>query len=60
MKQNKLKKSKYEQDVYINDHITVWGSWYNKYFGWGYACCHSLEKNSFCLGKKGKEKTLAL
>jgi hypothetical protein len=28
--------------------------------GWGYACCHSIERNSYCLGQKGKEKALAL
>lgn len=42
-----------------NDHTTVWGSWYNKLLGWGYACCHSTEKYSYCLGNKGKEKALA-
>jgi pre-mRNA-processing factor SLU7 len=34
-------KSKYEEDVLINNHISVWGSWWNETLGWGYACCHS-------------------
>lgn len=53
-------KSRYEENVLINDHLTVWGSWYNKLLGWGYACCHATTKESFCLGTKGKEKALAL
>ena len=58
--EHKMKKSRYEEDVYINDHTSVWGSWYNKYLGWGYACCHSSDKNSYCLGQKGKEKLLVM
>lgn len=52
-------RSRYEEDVLINDHISVWGSWYNRLLGWGYACCHSTDKFSYCLGNKGKEKALA-
>ena len=52
-------RSRYEEDVLINDHLSVWGSWYSKYIGWGYSCCHSTEKHSFCLGNKGKERALA-
>jgi pre-mRNA-processing factor SLU7 len=52
-------KSKYEEDVFINDHTSVWGSWFNKYLGWGYGCCHSNEKMSFCIGIKGRERALA-
>jgi len=52
-------KSRYEEDVLINDHLSVWGSWYNKLLGWGYLCCHSTDKYSYCLGNKGKEKALA-
>jgi pre-mRNA-processing factor SLU7 len=51
--------SRYEEDVFINDHLSVWGSWYNKLLGWGYECCYATEKDSYCLGKKGKEKALA-
>jgi len=52
-------RSKYEEDVYINDHTTVCGSWYNKYLGWGYGCCYSNEKTSYCAGIKGRERALA-
>jgi pre-mRNA-processing factor SLU7 len=47
-------KSKYPEDVFINNHTSVWGSWWSD-FRWGYACCHSLVKNSFCTGELGRK-----
>jgi len=42
-------KSKYNEDVYENDHTSVWGSfWFNHH--WGYKCCHSFIRNSYCPG----------
>ncbi|KAH8851928.1 Pre-mRNA-splicing factor SLU7 [Schistosoma japonicum] len=47
-------KSRYEEDVFNNNHTSVWGSyWFNGQ--WGYRCCHSLIKESYCLGDKSKE-----
>ena len=46
-------KSKYPENVLINNHISVWGSWWAN-FQWGYACCHSTIKNSYCTGEEGK------
>lgn len=47
-------KSKYPEDVYINNHTAVWGSWYNSSDGtWGYACCHSNIHISYCSGQAG-------
>ncbi|KAI5860742.1 Pre-mRNA splicing Prp18-interacting factor-domain-containing protein [Durotheca rogersii] len=46
-------KSKYAEDVYANNHTSVWGSWWSN-FKWGYACCHSIIKNSYCTGEEGK------
>jgi pre-mRNA-processing factor SLU7 len=46
-------KSKYPEDIYINNHASVWGSWWSS-FRWGYACCHSFIKNSYCTGDDGK------
>jgi len=46
-------KSKYHEDVMINNHTSVWGSWWAN-FQWGYACCHSTVKNSYCTGEEGK------
>ncbi|KAI1391928.1 Pre-mRNA splicing Prp18-interacting factor-domain-containing protein [Hypoxylon trugodes] len=45
-------KSKYAEDVYVNNHTSVWGSWWSN-FKWGYACCHSFIKNSYCTGEAG-------
>jgi pre-mRNA-processing factor SLU7 len=45
-------KSKYAEDILINNHTTVWGSWWSD-FKWGYACCHSRVKNSYCTGEEG-------
>ena len=46
--------SRYPEDVYINNHASVWGSWW-KDFHWGYACCHSTVKNSYCTGAAGRK-----
>ncbi|KAI2468144.1 Pre-mRNA splicing Prp18-interacting factor-domain-containing protein [Annulohypoxylon bovei var. microspora] len=46
-------KSKYAEDVHINNHTSVWGSWWSN-FKWGYSCCHSFIKNSYCTGEEGK------
>ncbi|KAG8534240.1 mRNA splicing protein [Bacidia gigantensis] len=47
-------KSKYPEDIYPNNHASVWGSWWSEY-QWGYACCHSTVKNSYCTGEEGKQ-----
>ncbi len=49
-----IAKSKYPEDVLINNHTSVWGSWWSN-FKWGYACCHSMVKNSYCTGEEGKQ-----
>lgn len=40
-------KSRYAEDVYHNNHTSVWGSYYSD-GQWGYGCCKSLYKNSYC------------
>ena len=47
-------KSMYPEDVMVHNHTAVWGSWW-KDFKWGYACCHSIVKNSFCTGEEGRK-----
>ena len=51
--ERKIIRSKYEEDVFINNHTTVWGSYWEA-FKWGYKCCHSFVKNSYCTGSTGK------
>ncbi|KAK4054228.1 mRNA splicing protein [Microbotryomycetes sp. JL201] len=49
-------KSKYDEDVYPGNHTSVWGSWYSTVTGkWGFACCHSCVKASYCAGQAGIE-----
>lgn len=50
--QTSVAKSKYEEDNYHGNHTSVWGSWW-KDFQWGYACCHSIIKKSYCTGTEG-------
>lgn len=42
-------RSIYEEDIRINNHTTTWGSWWTN-GTWGYKCCHSCIKNSYCVG----------
>ena len=53
--QSKKKKSRYEEDIFLNDHKSVWGSYFHEHFGWGYACCYSHDRNSFCSFEEGKK-----
>lgn len=50
----KATKSKYPEDVMPNNHKSVFGSWWYE-FKWGYACCFSTVKNSYCTGDDGKK-----
>lgn len=47
-----ITRSKYEEDVFLSNHTSVWGSWWES-GRWGFACCHALIKNSFCTGRAG-------
>ncbi|KZT08346.1 pre-mRNA-splicing factor SLU7 [Laetiporus sulphureus 93-53] len=53
-------RSKYPEDVHVNNHMAVWGSWYDPASGeWGYACCHSTTHLSYCTGEAGIEAAQA-
>ena len=43
-------RSRYEEDVMVNNHTAIWGSFWQD-GQWGYACCHQFNKNSYCLGE---------
>jgi pre-mRNA-processing factor SLU7 len=51
--------SKYDEDVYINNHTSVWGSFWENGV-WGYACCHQTVKRSYCTGEAGKRAHLEM
>jgi len=46
-------KSRYEEDIYERNHTGVWGSYWRE-GRWGYSCCHSLIRQSYCIGRAGK------
>ncbi|XP_017329143.1 pre-mRNA-splicing factor SLU7 [Ictalurus punctatus] len=48
-----IARSKYEEDVLLNNHTCIWGSFWKDGI-WGYKCCHSLVKQSYCTGEAGK------
>ena len=50
-------KSKYVEDTYENEHTSVWGSYWHGH-RWGYACCHSLLRQSYCTGIIVEEKEI--
>ncbi|ORY24303.1 mRNA processing-related protein [Naematelia encephala] len=53
-------KSKYQEDEHINNHTSVWGSYYDRDAGrWGFACCHSLIPGAYCTGDAGKSAAYA-
>jgi len=50
-------KSKYVEDIFENEHTSVWGSYWHNH-RWGYACCHSLMRQSYCTGVIVEEKEI--
>ena len=46
--EKKVAKSRYQENILINNHTFVWGSFWDG--EWGYKCCHSTIKNSYCGG----------
>ena len=52
-------KSRYEEDVLQNNHTEIWGSYW-KDGKWGYKCCGSMVKSSFCAGARAEDNAPAL
>ncbi len=46
--------SRYDEDVLVNNHTKVWGSWWAD-GKWGYGCCRQMMKSSYCTGAAGLE-----
>lgn len=40
-------RSRYSEDNFINNHTSVWGSYWKNH-KWGFHCCKSFIKNSWC------------
>ena len=49
-------KSKYNEDVFVNGHTTIFGSYFHRgAFCWGFADDHSLMRNSYYTGVNGRK-----
>lgn len=47
-------RTKYDEDVYEQNHTSVWGSFYSRTKrAWGYACCHQFVRGAYCIGELG-------
>ncbi|KAK5087633.1 mRNA splicing protein [Exophiala xenobiotica] len=46
-------RSKYPEDIHPGNHTSVFGSYWRD-GQWGYTCCHSFVKNSYCTGEEGR------
>eukprot|EP01135_Chromosphaera_perkinsii_P000097 Nk52_evm48s24 gene=Nk52_evmTU48s24 len=52
---NTTAKSRYAEDIHPGNHTSVWGSfWCPIDRKWGYSCCCSLVRSSYCVGGQGK------
>ena len=52
-RENAVTKSKYNEEVRINNHTTCWGSFWKDGL-WGYKCCQSTIRLSYCVGLKNE------
>tara|TARA_B110000208_G_scaffold191604_1_gene259084 strand:+ start:171 stop:2180 length:2010 start_codon:yes stop_codon:yes gene_type:complete len=49
-------KTKYEEDAWPGNHTSVWGSWFDTAtMQWGFACCFSCSRVSYCTGHAGRK-----
>eukprot|EP00501_MAST-03F_sp_TOSAG23-6_P002003 GSMAST32.ASY1.ANO1.2088.1 assembled CDS len=55
-----IRRTKYEEDVLINNHKSVWGSWFDlETQEWGYRCCQQCVEKSYCTGEAGIRAKMA-
>jgi pre-mRNA-processing factor SLU7 len=52
-------KTKYAEDILESNHKLIWGSYYHE-GKWGYGCCHSTTRNSYCTGRAGQTAAAAV
>ncbi|ESN93491.1 hypothetical protein HELRODRAFT_194032 [Helobdella robusta] len=50
-------RSRYEEDVLEKNHTAIWGSFW-KEGSWGYKCCESIVRGSYCIGQSGLQTKL--
>ncbi|KAH3675463.1 hypothetical protein WICMUC_002752 [Wickerhamomyces mucosus] len=44
---NKVVRSQFNEDVFLGNHTSVWGSYYQD-GKWGFLCCKKFDRNSLC------------
>jgi len=44
--------SRYDEDVFVRGHTSIWGSLWTVEKGWGYKCCGLHDKESFCASEE--------
>lgn len=49
-----MTRTKYEEDIHPGNHTSVWGSFWHE-GKWGFKCCYSFVKMSYCTGASGRE-----
>ena len=56
-----MPKTKYQEDIKEGNHTLIWGSYYDiKEKKWGFACCHSCVRMSYCVGEAGKQANIRI
>jgi pre-mRNA-processing factor SLU7 len=49
----------YAEDVFPLNHTSVWGSFWRD-GRWGFACCRSFVRGSYCVGESGRDAEAAV
>jgi len=53
-------RTKYAEDVLIGNHTKPWGSFFDRSARkWGFACCHQLQRQAYCLGHPPPKAVMA-
>jgi len=60
-RERQLVKSKYEEDVLIGNHSSVWGSyWDSGSQSWGFKCCRQCLQHAYCIPQKRESTNMEL
>lgn len=55
-RERQYEKSKYEEDIMVGNHTSVWGSYFDVSTGkFGFKCCKQCMKNSYCIPQKRQD-----
>ena len=53
-------KTKYIEDYYFGNHLSVWGSYFDtETMRWGYSCCYGLDRmDDKCKAEVGRQAVI--